>query len=393
MRFEARPGRRRRIGSRRRRSALAILLAGALLGLVASPAEPAGAQTPTPARPLILIGGTFTPVDFQGYGDAPSWDDIVDWLETEGGYTKDADLFVAELRRLPQESNPAAGAPPNWGSRHWAVPQWPAFVDMLHQYNVSTAGLAPMQESVNWVKALVTLLSALHGGSQVDVVGHSQGGFVARAAVRQMQQDGDPANDDLVHTLVALGAPSYGIPQEVEPAAVGLNNFGLFGELGADPLVEEIFADCREDAWLPICADIFRRHSDWPFDWRIPNPEDPDDSTYPGTPPYEDWDLLFVTSTLPDLNALTGVGPTPGPTDYYNLHSVNYPGLTAAEDARLAEPVLYSPSGSNVWNWTPQNLCGASYEVSHTSEFGNPGMRSLMGYALGFKPATEPPDC
>lgn len=377
---------------------LAVLVAAASSLTSAVSAPPAAqAQTPVPPRPLILIGGTFTPVDFAGTGDAPSWDSIIgDWLGPEGGYTEGVNLHVWELKRLPTGT-----PPPNWANRHAALAdvEWADFLQLLQSANVSTAGLVPMIESVVQIRNGLNVIASQ--GQQVDIVGHSQGGFAARAAIRQLKEDGVTWNDNVVNRLVMLGSPHYGVATEQEPEVFGLNFFGLFGELVeglADQTIEDILAHCRDNGWLPLCPDLFRRHSDFEIgsanDWRIPNPANPSDSTFPGTPPYEAWDTLYVTPYFQLLNHPDGVGPTPGPTSYYNLHSVNYPGTTTAQDARIAEPALWSPPGStNVQNWTPQAACGSSYEVSHTSEWGNSAMRSLMGYALGFKPLSEPVEC
>lgn len=54
----------------------------------------AGAQAQTPARPLLLIGGTFVHSEFGGAeleGQPISgWEELKDWFEERGGYQRDA---------------------------------------------------------------------------------------------------------------------------------------------------------------------------------------------------------------------------------------------------------------------------------------------------------------
>ncbi|MFF0011801.1 esterase/lipase family protein [Streptomyces sp. NPDC005374] len=67
-----------------------------------------------------------------------------------------------------------------------------------------------------------------NGGGQdrfpgVDIVAHSMGGLVVRAALRQMGSaaaDGAPPSQDLVHRVVTLGTPHRGIAFQVLPRAL-----------------------------------------------------------------------------------------------------------------------------------------------------------------------------
>jgi Palmitoyl protein thioesterase len=403
MRFDIWRGRRQRLVPRSRRLSLVMLIVSGLLGVASSPTEPAGAQAPTPPRPLILIGGTFVGEDFDHFdwdhdldpGTPPivvkGWWDTKAWLESEGGYTDGEDLFVIEMKR--QVAEPAGW---NWEGFPYFY-SWPAFVADVEATGGSTAGLAPMQESVDQVKSEIVARAADAGGP-VDIAAHSQSAVIARAAIRQLESDSSTANDGLVRTLVSLGGPQYGI-------AVDAPEFQPGDTLFIQAVAEMGTRNCRNTAWLPVCRDLVRNWSDFPPspgflpepDWQLPDPYDPRrDDAY-----YDPWTNLYVDTPndfFIGLNDLSGVGPVPratasvNPTRYFHIYSRNFDGNPSSyEDHTASETIeLYDPGLANVQNRSAQGLCGSGYAVDHVLEWQDPATRKLMSYALGFD--TESPD-
>lgn len=84
-------------------------------------------------------------------------------------------------------------------------------VHRFFQPNVVVYGAGDMAQSSRELSAFVNRVRASTGASQVDVVGHSQGGTLAR---QYLKFDGgaDPSdpNANAVHSLVTLGATNHG---------------------------------------------------------------------------------------------------------------------------------------------------------------------------------------
>lgn len=420
MRFDERPRRPRpprlappRLAPCLRRLSLVVLIIGALCGVATSPAEPAAAQTTSaPDRPLVVIGGTFADSSFTGYDsdldyeggfdrdgdgsvegeiDVGGWPDVSEWLEGHG-YVSGETLFVGQMAEL-------SAPPPNWSSSPlavgwcgdhwqwngnrwvWTGPcngwTWDEFVQVVEGpdgpggLGGSTAGLVDMNTSVQAVKTQLQFYWAITGGQQIDVAAHSQGAAITRAAIKQLEaeataedQDGDPemGNHDIVHTMISLGGAHYGIP--VASPEFRIPFFSWYSTA--------VVRDCRNDGWLPVCPHIVRDYSDPAGVYLQPNPYNPDNP---------DWDVIHRTPFYPDLNALTGSGPTPGNTRYYHVYSnVFTPGggveLYAPETIELHDD-------GNTDNWLVQGWCtDTTHAVHHVAEWVEPATQEMILAAL-----------
>lgn len=361
------PGTRRRQALRgavgKCRFPLLALLLTSLLGL-AWPVPAVDAQAaPAPPRPLLLIGGTFVGNDFAGFGGIWSWDQVKEWLADEGGYdlTPDSDnrdlLLVGEMPRQGTR-------PPNWDLRPADIPEWPDFVGLLGLFELSTAGLVPMHDSVDSVKGQIAFASALAGGGEIDVIAHSQGAAIVRGAIRELVEEG---SDNPVRSMISLGGGNYG-------GSTHGPEFALFSP--------DIVADCRDDGWLPVCPDIIRRG----FPSGIPNPDNPDPA-------------LHATGFYPWLNGAGGGGPLPGlgsTTTYFNIFSRRW-AADRPDETHAAEVIPLFPARLPWTNWNVQDFCDDPgddpvYPVHHNEEWGNPATQELMLAALGIR-AADPGVC
>jgi hypothetical protein len=255
----------------------------------------------------------------------------------------------------------------------------------------STVGLADMNTSVQAVRSQILLVWAATGGQQIDVAAHSQGAPVVRAAIRQLEaeataedQDGDgvAGHHDIVHTMVSLGGADYGISvtaPESWPAGWGWYS-------------ESVLRDCRKDGWLPVCPDIIRDYADATGGLYLrPNPYDPGSAGDPFNQDHPYWGLIHKTAFYPNLNALTGDGPTPGNTIYHHLYTENDP--TAAVAGNDGERIELHDDGPNVENRSVQDFCGdPGYLVDHVGEWLDPAMQELVLDALGIR-AADPAAC
>ncbi|MFC5055955.1 esterase/lipase family protein [Saccharothrix xinjiangensis] len=135
--------------------------------------SPAGANDPTcrptPAhpRPVVLVHGTAENMTYNWYTLSP--------LLANHGYC----AFALNFGQLP---GPHVGLP---GSRR-------------------AGGVAPVARSAAELAAFIDEVLAATGASQVDVVGHSQGGVMPRYYLKFL------GGADKVHTLVGLAPPNHG---------------------------------------------------------------------------------------------------------------------------------------------------------------------------------------
>jgi hypothetical protein len=356
----------------RTRFTLVTLIIAGLLGLASSVSPAAAQQVAAPARPLLLIGGTFVGQDSRGYLDPATgavivagWADVVRWLQNEGGYREGENLFIGEMKRQ-------VAVPPGW-----TQPEWDQFVATLASYGGTTAGLAPMAESVTQVKNLIYFYST-GLGTKIDVIGHSQAGPVIRAAIKQIEQE-NPSLDP-VHTMISLGGANYGITTQAPEFQLDIGIPIL--EFWANLFTEVTMADCRDTGWLPVCPDIIR-HRGGPVTSPpvIPDPNNPDPS-------------LYQTAFFPNLNSAAGVGPVPGGTTYHHLYSYIFAGDGGLSDVetQASEAIELFPNRPNVRNQSVQAFCQDPFELRgyvlhHINEWVDPAMREMMLGALGVRAA------
>lgn len=399
--------------ARARRHSLPLIAAALVLlsGLGFTAPQPVDAQAPVPPRPLILIGGTFVHQGFQGYCDptsgrcVPGWDSTVRFLEDNGGYRQGTNLFIGEMAHQVDR-------PPGWDDIPWEEEDpaeddrltWDEFRAAVAATGASTAGLARAQSSVDYVIAQINFVRAFCGCPQVDIAAHSQGGVIARAAVRQLAA----AGDDAVARLVTLGTPHYGASA----------NSVIF-DPNVSPLVDAFamyaIERCRESDLLPMCRDIFLEppsSTNFPVTFtpigtdnenpviNPPNPPryDPDRCVrdiigWPPAPPDQCAPSLpfrFHTghNFIPNLNASGGVGPVPSGTTFYNLYSRDHDGGGVSPTERLIlEQLRLFPGRPNVHNWNYQDVVQCStglpnYPLHHNDEWADPAGRILLAEAL-----------
>ena len=145
-------------------TALAVVVGTAPLGTGPAAADPAGSCSPEHPRPVVLVHGTWV--------DGPdTWSTLTPQLEAEG-YC----VFTLEYgyRAEPGEN-------------------------LLQTY-----GGDDIATSARELRAYVDDVRSRTGAADVDIVGHSQGGVVAR---QYLKFEGGA---DAVHTLVTLGATNHG---------------------------------------------------------------------------------------------------------------------------------------------------------------------------------------
>jgi pimeloyl-ACP methyl ester carboxylesterase len=394
-----------------------VFIAAAVLLAIAAPAS---AQPER--RPLLLIGGTFV------HAENPGWALVKAWFVNRAQYQPDAwnqrGLFLGELcldtsNRAYDFSKPAGSAltrgalrcnlqnsEPPFGPvsperpAAWNDPAgftWQEFIDGLEDGNVSTAGLAAMSKSVEYVIEQIKIVKSLTGGRPIDIVAHSQGGVVARAAVRKLAEAGDTS---AVARLVALGAPQYGVSPDARIFEEGLEQ--TVGAGLADLIAQIFLASCRDTGLLPFCPDMFLS-DDGAFG---SNPakaqrETPIFSPSPGYTPVVGATETFAyrgATVIPNLNSLNGVGPTPGPTLYYHVYTRDYDGdadgngdpVEFDERAIVEQMRLRRVTGTtNVFNWNIQDAAWhcfteSSHPLHHVNEWIDPVVQELIMAALGF---------
>jgi pimeloyl-ACP methyl ester carboxylesterase len=391
--------------------ALASLLVAVAVGVVApAPASARAQQAPVPVRPVLLIGGTFVGQEHADWTDDPNVPgdpDIVGWLGERGGYqlnaTNQRGVWVGQLCRdtgdqpydFARCGTTTPAQPTNWqdvviiNDPHNPdddMPcNWDCFRFILAGIGSSTAGLSQMEKSVQYVMDQINLVRLTTGSSQIDIVAHSQGGTIARAAVRRLKE-ANPSAPGAVRRLVMLGTPQYGSSPDAP----------LFDIL--DLLVGNGFmATCRDERRLPMCPDMFLTGSSATVGAQseipVTNP-----LGYTGTngatiPFTHRPGFTFFNS----LNASTGVGATPSDTQFYNLYTRDYEGDGVGEGERLiVEQINLFPGRPNVTNTNFQDVCAlagvTNFGLHHNAELVDPTSRAVVALALGF-PYTEPAAC
>jgi hypothetical protein len=360
------------------------------VGLAAPAPASADAQpAPAPPRPLLLIGGTFV---HQGYGN---WGSILDWFASRGGYEPNANnqraVWVGQMCRdtgddpydFARCGTTDPEEPEGWVEED-AIP-WDDFVAALNGFGFSTAGLSEMDKSVEYVMTQINILRAATGASQIDVVAHSQGGTIARAAVRRLKE-ANPSLPSPVRRLVMLGAPQYG----ASPTAP------LY-DLIPHAFLPGFMTKCRDEGRLPMCPDMFLTGdgatvgaaSETP----LLNP-----LRYEGTngaviPFTHRAGFTFFS----ELNSSSGVGPTPSDVSFTHLYTRDYNGGSIEPRERLIiEQMRLFPNQPNVANVNYQDVCALegvpNYPLHHNDEFTAPTSHALIALALGF-PYDEPAAC
>jgi hypothetical protein len=361
--------------------ASALLIANLIaLGLAGSPAS----ATPVPQRPLLVIGGTFVTINFQGYHNTvtgeniPGWSDVEQWLSTKGGYTRTYEPTTATNTSVYfGEMKPQGGArPPGWTDACFLIPHpefgycidWNEAVILMQRIGGSTAGLTQMKDSVAYVKTQIKQLTNNYT-RKIDIVAHSQGAPIARAAIRSLAEEGDPAGTARfpVNQLVTIGGNEYGT-SVVAPEFTGNTLLGTVFSWVA-------LTSCRDQARIPICPDLFRLNSG-PSNPEVPNPYSPDP---------DGWPWLYNTDFFPKLNRSSGVGPVPGPTKYVHLYSNRMDSGVASNSGETLE--LFPGGNENVTNRSIQSFCqNSNFVADHVKEFTDPAPRNLMGHYLWNEP-------
>jgi pimeloyl-ACP methyl ester carboxylesterase len=412
--------------------------------------SPAAVHAQPTVTPLLLVGGTLVDHKFSGYSDVPGWTATV--LNLNGiGYTPWTDLFIGEMckdtsgatsydRTLSavvdqhgfrfsvgflkcrlscplQPFNDDCEVPPQQ-SPGWNYPLgwlWPTFVSRLKSAGGSTAGLAPMQVSVDYIIEQIQWIQNATGKTQVDIAAHSQGGSVARAVVRQLKQ----ANLDApsrVRRLITLGTPHYG----ASPATIVLNLFaGTWLAQISELFTRSFINQCRDQTILPMCPDLFltppsegghvdvngvvnespRFVSGWPYYFGTHDYDGVRDPltgtlTY-NTPMYRPFS--YASAFFPTLNSTANVGPIVPDTEYFNLYTRDHNGggVTDGEQYIVEQMRLY-PDRSNVHNWNYQDVHSCqenmsdSYPVAHIHEWDDPLALRLVLEAIGFESGMNP---
>jgi triacylglycerol lipase len=151
---------------RHRRTFVVLALVFTLLG-VASPLGPGNVAGAAPAKdPIIIVAGTFSPA----FANEP---------------------LAARLR--------------NDGYQVWI-------------YELPGLGLGDIAQTSVPLGSLVNQVRAQTGAAKVDLIGHSQGGLVARYYVKNL------GGSATVDSLISLGAPHYGTYVANLVAFLGLGN-------------------------------------------------------------------------------------------------------------------------------------------------------------------------
>lgn len=103
------------------------------------------------------------------------------------------------------------------GTENWSylAPQLAAEGYCVYALNYGNRGTARMEDSAVQLKTFVTGVLAATGASEVDLVGHSQGGLMPRYYLRFLGGAGQ------VGELVGLGAPNHGTNNQAAGWAAG----------------------------------------------------------------------------------------------------------------------------------------------------------------------------
>jgi pimeloyl-ACP methyl ester carboxylesterase len=306
-----------------------------------------------------------------------SWYDIVDsWLVGELGY-QPGEIHRTELARQD-------GEPPNWWRRSTAYQaySWTYVKQQLENKGLSTAGLGSMTASVQQVAQAIDAVLAEPGVSQLDVVGHSQAGVIARAAVRYGVEHG-LFTADQVHKVISLGGVHYGIPT-VTPELLG--SFGWMGSI-VGWFTSSFLTECRDRGLIPVCNDVIRSGASSYRGLAGIAAEQPleDPLGYMSPAGRVDFSYPANATFYPYYNA-SASAMVLGPTQYAHIYSRNYDGgtVSSAEQAipeRLRLPEQYG----NVTNINVQDVCGKpELQSHHNLEWQDPTIRTVLAHELGF---------
>jgi pimeloyl-ACP methyl ester carboxylesterase len=362
------------------------MLAATVFLVVATPGRPSRVAAQE-YRPVLLIGGTLVPQDFSGssFRVPPNgvlvyiegWRELIDdWLVGELGYFP-SEIYRTELAR--QESEP-----PNWSLRPplYESYSWDIVKQTLADNGLSTAGLGSMNASVVQVAGAIDAVLAHTGAAQIDVIGHSQSGVIARAAVRYGVEHGLFTAQE-VRKVISLGGVHYGIP------TVSPELFGSFGWMAAVAgwFTSSFLENCRDRNLIPVCSDIIRTGNSATRGLINIGAEQTLQNPFGYWSPSGRVNFSYVSSAsfYPYYNVPSSLMVL-GPTQYVHVYSRNYDGGTIglAEQAIPERHRLPTQYG-NVTNINLQDVCGKpGLQSHHNLEWQDPTVRTVLAHELGF---------